>query len=72
LDVVDSLQGIFVARAEILHLLVGNEGFLRLLAFLVQDAQVVPHLVFESVQRRGFDDVFEGIAVVSILIIDNS
>lgn len=71
LNVVDSFQRVLIPRAEILDLLVGNESLLWLLALLVEDAKVVPYFILEGVQRRGFDDVLERVAVVAILVVDD-
>lgn len=69
LDLLDPGRGIRFAGVELLDLLVGNQRLLWLLALLVQDTQVVPQFVLESVKRCRLDDILERISVVSVLVV---
>jgi hypothetical protein len=55
-----------------LDLAIGDKGLLWLLALFIEDTQVIPDFRFECIQGSSFNDVFECIAVVSILVVDYS
>ena len=71
LDEVYSDDRVLVAGLEVLHFLVGDQSFVRLLALLVKNAQVVPDFRHQGVQRCGLDDVFEAVAVIAVLVVND-
>lgn len=50
LDSFDSLGRIFVARTEVLNLLIGNQSLFWLFAFLVKYTEIVPDLTLKGVK----------------------
>jgi hypothetical protein len=63
------LLSILLVLLNLENSVVSNESFLGLLALLIQDSKVVPHLVELRLQGSSFDDVVEGLLVLSFLIV---
>lgn len=70
LDSLNARLTISVIGLQLLDLLISNHGLLRLLAFLIKNAKIVPDLMTTREQSRSLDDVFETLAVVAILEVD--
>ena len=72
LDGFDSLGRIFVAGTEVLDLLVSDQGLFWLLAFLIEDTEVVPDLALEGVEGSSFDDIFKRVTELSVFKVHDS
>lgn len=67
----DSLLRVGLLSIELQYFGICDQGFLRLLAFLVKDAKVVPDFTHLGVQRRRLDNILKSICVISIVVVED-
>lgn len=70
LDDHDTVLSVLLALLNLKNSLISDKSFLRLLASLIQDTQVVPNFVEFRLEGCGLDDVVESLFVLALLVVE--
>lgn len=68
----DPRKSIHIVVLQVLDFRISYQSLFWLLTFLIKDTEVVPDFRLESVKWGSFDDIFKGVTIVTVLVVDNS